>query len=327
MNTSEDCISPGRTEDREPGRSSSRAEQIRQRMVVLSDRFRASYLEWFQRLRDQASDDQDVPTILDAAVAELDGLQIRHASGDITEAGLAYGREQIRGLLARVLTQTSVGEAMKRRVRQLINESFQRQLLNMPGRYTQDWFSYHEAHWLEHFGHLAGRRALQALEIGSYEGLSACWIVQHLLTGTDGRLICVETFEQYEGQESNFDYNTRVAGCAEKIVKLRGRSQQVLPFLAQESFDFVYVDGSHLVLDVLQDAAMSWRLVRPGGIVVFDDYQHSLYPDSFGMSAGPAVRAFLSLLSGNYQLLFEDWQVAVRKGAGEAGMNRDQARA
>jgi hypothetical protein len=31
------------------------------------------------------------------------------------------------------------------------------------------------------------------------------------------------------------------------------------------------------------------------------------------MSAGPAIRAFLSLISGKYELLFKDWQVALRK--------------
>jgi hypothetical protein len=31
------------------------------------------------------------------------------------------------------------------------------------------------------------------------------------------------------------------------------------------------------------------------------------------MSAGPAIRAFLSLISGKYKLLFKDWQVALRK--------------
>ena len=308
---------PRRTDYQDPETSSSRVRQIRHRMAVLSDAFRASYLEWFGRLRGQALNDMDVPVIVDAAVAELKLLEIRYGSGQIAEAALAYGREQIRGLLERVTTQPSLSAARKTRVRHLITDSFQPQLLDLPGRYTQDWFSYHEAHWLQHFGHLAGRTGLQAVEVGSYEGRSACWIVQHLLTGEGSRLVCVEPFQEHAEQEWNFDHNVRVSGCADKIVKLRGRSQQVLPFLPEESVDFVYVDGSHMILDVLQDAVMCWRLLRSRGVLVFDDYEHTLFPDSFGMSAGPAIRAFLSLLSGEYELLFKDWQVALRKGGEE----------
>jgi predicted O-methyltransferase YrrM len=284
-------------------------------MAVLSDPFRASYLRWFQDLRAQAVHDRDVPVIRDAAVAELDALQTRYHSGRITEAGLAYGREQIRGLLERVITQDALSADMKIELRHLITDSFQPQLLNIAGRYTQDWFSFHETHWLEHFGHLAGEPGLQAVEVGSYEGRSACWLIQNLLTGDGSRLICVEPFQEYEGQERNFDHNIALAGGEDKIVKLRGPSQQVLPFLPDETSDFVYVDGSHMVLDVLQDAAMCWRLLKPGGVIVFDDYEHVLFPDDFGMSAGPAIRAFLSLLSGQYELLFQDWQVALRKSS------------
>jgi len=310
MATADECPPPLR----DSAKSSPRAGQIRQRVAVLSDSFRALYLEWFARLGARDFDEGDVAAILDAAVAELAGLQARYRGGGITEAGLAYGREQIRDLLERVTRQHAVAAATKRQIRQLITDSFQRRLLSSPGRYTQDWFSYHEEHWSRHFGHLAGRPGLQAIEIGSFEGRSACWIVQYLLTGENSRLICVEPFEQYEDQERNFDHNIRVAGSTDKIVKLRGRSQQVLSFLAGESFDFIYIDGSHLALDVLQDAAMCWRLLRPGGTLVFDDYEHPLFPDSFGMSAGPAIDAFLSMLSGRYELMFADWQVALRKG-------------
>ncbi|MDQ3905785.1 MAG: class I SAM-dependent methyltransferase, partial [Actinomycetota bacterium] len=257
MTTADDRVPPpDRPDNRDPGMMLPRAQWIRQRVAVLSESFRASYLIWFRCLGAQALDDKDVPAILDAALAELEGLKARHRSGEITEAGFAYGREQIRYLLELMLTQYSVSATTKSRIHHLIIDSFQRILLSLPGRYTQDWFSYHEAHWLEHFGHLAGRPGLQAVEVGSYEGRSACWIIQHLLTGKDSRLVCVEPFQEYEGQEQNFDYNTHVTGCTDRIVKLRGRSQQVLPFLAEESFDFIYVDGSHMTWDVLQDAAM-----------------------------------------------------------------------
>jgi hypothetical protein len=42
-----------------------------------------------------SSTDKDAPTILAAAVAEFEPLQVRRRSGGHAEAGLAYGREQI----------------------------------------------------------------------------------------------------------------------------------------------------------------------------------------------------------------------------------------
>ncbi|MCZ2826098.1 class I SAM-dependent methyltransferase [Modestobacter sp. VKM Ac-2981] len=282
-------------------------------MAVLSEPFQAQYLEWFRRLRLQAVDDTEVPAIRDAAVGELAALQDRYRADRISEAGFAYGREQIRGLLERVIGQRAMSTTTKTELRRLVAASLQPRLLDGAGRYTQDWFSHHEDHWMQHFGHLAGRPGLQAVEVGSYEGRSASWLIQNLLTGEGSRLVCVDPFEQYEGQERNFDHNIGLAAGHHKVLKLRGRSHQVLPFLAERSFDFIYVDGSHLVLDVLQDAAMCWQLLRPGGVIVFDDYEHTLFPDEFGMSAGPAIRAFLPLIRDEHQLLFQDWQVGVRK--------------
>lgn len=299
----------------QPMAARERVNRIRQQMAVLSEPFREQYLTWFIRLRAQAVDDTEVPAIRKAADAEMAHLESRYRSGSIPEAGLAYGREQIRGLLERVITQELVSVTSKSDIRRLITDSCQPQLLHIAGRYTQDWFSYHEDHWLRHFGHLAGRPGLQAVEIGSYEGRSASWLVRNLLTGDGSRLVCVDPFGEYEGQERNFDHNIGVAGGRDKVLKLRGRSYQVLPCLSEEAFDFIYVDGSHLILDVLQDAAMCWRLLKPGGVMVFDDYEHTLFPDSFGMSAGPAIRAFLSLIPSEHQLLFQDWQVALRKRA------------
>ena len=37
-------------------------------------------------------------------------------------------------------------------------------------------------------------------------------------------------------------------------------------------FDFIYIDGSHQAADVLSDAVNAFKLLRPGGIMCFDDY-------------------------------------------------------
>ena len=33
------------------------------------------------------------------------------------------------------------------------------------------------------------------------------------------------------------------------------------------------MDGSHHARDVLQDAVLAWGLLRPGGYMIFDDYE------------------------------------------------------
>ena len=47
----------------------------------------------------------------------------------------------------------------------------------------------------------------------------------------------------------------------------------VLRRLPLESFDIIYIDGSHAVNDVLEDAVLSFRLLKPEGILIFDDYR------------------------------------------------------
>ena len=53
---------------------------------------------------------------------------------------------------------------------------------------------------------------------------------------------------------------------------------------------------------------------RPGGVVVFDDYSVSPEGPEPG-SCGAAVDGFLGTVAGHYQVVFCDWQLAVRKDA------------
>ena len=53
----------------------------------------------------------------------------------------------------------------------------------------------------------------------------------------------------------------------------RGFSGEVLrKFECVPTFDFIYIDGSHYSKDVLEDAILAWRLTKPGGVIIFDDF-------------------------------------------------------
>jgi predicted O-methyltransferase YrrM len=71
--------------------------------------------------------------------------------------------------------------------------------------------------------------------------------------------------------------NLAVVVIGRYIALIRGLSADVLPELMVEGrrFDFIYIDGSHVAPDVLLDAAMSFALLKPGGILAFDDYDWS----------------------------------------------------
>jgi len=214
---------------------------------------------------------------------------------------------------ARVVSAIAEGEPLVGRFREEVAAR---------GTFTEDWFYPHAAEWEPILRELTGRE-VNLLEIGSYEGLCSCYLLWRL---PDAHLTCVDTFE---GSPENVAYGAKVSGLEERfdrnvalvdssrVRKLRGDSRRVVLDLAEEGsqFDLVYVDGSHLALDVLVDASLSWPLLVPGGIVIFDDYGWSLLGGDALLRPGPAVDSFLSLVEGHSEVLFKKSQVAVRKTA------------
>jgi predicted O-methyltransferase YrrM len=186
------------------------------------------------------------------------------------------------------------------------------------GDFTRDWFTAHIPALEPIMRELEGRRA-RVLEIGSFEGLSACYFLWRLPEST---ATCVDTFLGTPGTlsadrrdlDTAFDRNLALVD-ATRVRKLVGDSRRLLLDLAEEgsSFDLVYVDGSHRALDVLVDAALSWQLVPVGGVIVFDDYRWAMLGDDRLLRPGPAIDAFLDLVSDRCEILFRDRQVAIRR--------------
>ena len=65
----------------------------------------------------------------------------------------------------------------------------------------------------------------------------------------------------------NFWNNVAASGGLDKTQHWRSASMSVLKTLPVNAFDFVYIDGSHSTIHVLEDAVLSFRLVKPDGIL------------------------------------------------------------
>jgi len=118
-------------------------------------------------------------------------------------------------------------------------------------------------------------RPAATLEIGMAWGLSTLFILDALTIAGAARPGCHVVMDPYQATTyHNAAIRTlRDAGAAE-LVEFHGEpSGLVLPRLISEGrrFDFVFIDGDHRFDGVFIDFFFVHQLLRPGGLIVFDD--------------------------------------------------------
>lgn len=186
--------------------------------------------------------------------------------------------------------------------------------------FTEDWFTVHIPAWERVARKLEGRRA-RILELGSFEGLSACFLLWRL---PEAHVTCVDTFAGIPAYnaygiggpelERRFDRNVALVDGS-RVRKLAGATHSVLPELVAdgERFDLGYIDASHRALDVIVDSALCWQLLVPGGIAIFDDYGPIPPGDDPLEHPAPAIDAFLGLVGDELEVMERQRQLIVRK--------------
>ncbi|WP_076859633.1 class I SAM-dependent methyltransferase [Bradyrhizobium mercantei] len=177
-------------------------------------------------------------------------------------------------------------------------------------------------------------RPERILEIGSYEGASACYLIDACASQRPIEIQCIDTWEG--GSEHKADgvnmsaveirFQNNVADAAKraqhpvKLIARKGRSTDQLAKLIGEGFkqyfDMIYIDGSHEAPDVLADAVLSFELLKVGGHMVFDDYlwRHPNAPFKDILDTPkPAVDAFLNLYFHRMRLIWSPNSQVVAK--------------
>ncbi|HEX4078645.1 MAG TPA: class I SAM-dependent methyltransferase [Rhizomicrobium sp.] len=173
--------------------------------------------------------------------------------------------------------------------------------------FSFDWFSGHIPKFQKYLAHLRGRPCA-VIEIGAHEGRSTTWLLDNILTHENARIVTIDFSVQ-----PPFWRNIEASNGLQKTQLYVGLSGEILRKLPLAWADFIYIDGSHGTPDVLEDAVLSFRLLKCGGIMAFDDY---LWNEPKWGREGfpkPAVDAFLEAYRARIELLEKTYQVWIRK--------------
>jgi hypothetical protein len=158
----------------------------------------------------------------------------------------------------------------------------------------------------------AGVENLSILEIGSFEGYSAN-IFNKIFVSPE--IFCVDPWVAYSLHpnlnftqiENNFDKNTKKLN----IKKFKMRSSDFFKN-NNKKFDLIYIDGSHKADDVLADAIESYKILKSGGILFFDDFLGMKKFDNNDAIDGIAF--FLKKINySNLKLIFINSQIGFLK--------------
>jgi predicted O-methyltransferase YrrM len=207
----------------------------------------------------------------------------------------------------------------RKRTSKDLRRDFETQIAGM--EFTTRWFLGKIDMWEQVFSEtgLAGKDRLRGLEVGSWEGMSALYLLRRF---PSLELTCIDTWSggdehatRYGNKlselEQRFDRNTRE--FSQRLNKFRGTSASFfLQADPRETFDLIYIDGSHYANDVIIDAVCAFDLLNVGGVMIFDDFTWAKYSYPRNNPA-MAIAAFLMMKKGLYRIVRVSRQVIIQK--------------
>jgi hypothetical protein len=197
-------------------------------------------------------------------------------------------------------------------------------------KFTENWFDPMISIWERVFTQFPDVENI--LEIGCYEGRATIWLCENVLINPSKnyQYDIIDTFggslnesgmegtkirlEKDNFIENNFNHN--ISFFPQVNFKIhKGFSQCILPtFEVKEKYDFIYIDASHRADDTFVDAYFAHKLLKKGGVLIFDDFEwkdpNDLHPSN---SPQLGVEIFNTMYDKEYQIIFHGHQVGFFK--------------
>lgn len=160
------------------------------------------------------------------------------------------------------------------------------------------------------------------VELGTWQGASAIPVAR-TIARWGGTLTCVDTWAGELDADGGSVAGKRpimLMGCAREIVDAGvGANVRLIPAMTMDAakfwsapIDFLYVDADHSYMGVWWDLVAWVPHVKPGGLIIGDDYEHPRYPgvrqafDEFEARWNIPLTRYQSSppLAGNVQIVY-----------------------
>jgi len=113
-----------------------------------------------------------------------------------------------------------------------------------------------------------GRNARRILEVGTYRARTACAL----------HLNCPQAeIVSYDIQVLDSPYRRALVNARNVQLRHSSFSGSAGPLRREPPFDFIFVDGSHRLEDVIADSRLALELLAQNGIIIWHDYRPNDY--------------------------------------------------
>jgi hypothetical protein len=180
--------------------------------------------------------------------------------------------------------------------------------------YTNDWFVQNAVAWDDTLKDLMGK-PIKGVELGCFEGRATSWLQENVFTHPDSMLDCVDIWQDagVYGDVPMSDVERRFRANTEEYKNLTIKKMHSFKYLrTAPPADFIYVDASHIAADCLVDGVLSHMILKPGGVIIFDDYLWAGLAHAPNVCKG-AIDAFMECFAEMYDVLYLGKQVILRK--------------
>ena len=194
-------------------------------------------------------------------------------------------------------------------------------------KFTETWFDIAIPSWQHLFSQVP--RPSNILEVGCYEGRATMWLCDNVIKGDYATYDVIDTFKgslEESGMngtkqrletnnfiENNFKHNTSFHPNV-KFTIYKGYSQLILPTFQDKEYDLIYIDASHKADDTFVDAYYAFKMLKKGGIIIFDDYMWK-DPNNLHQSNSPqlGIEIFNTMYDSNLEVVLYGYQVGFMK--------------